>query len=287
MNKTAEKIDDDEDEQELETLEVKDEEVEAASDAEDISEDDDDEGDALFVTIKGVSPTPEDEDEERAPVWVRDLRKSYREEKRRAKELEQKLASLQKQEERVAPLGPKPTLEASDYHTERFESALAQWYEQKREHDQQKAAVQAQQQEVQRNWDQRVETYHEAKKTLKVRDFDFAEDVVVDTLSVVQQGMIVQGADNPALLIYALGKNPKKMQELASITDPVKFAFAVSKLEERVDAQNRKATSKPEKKITGSGRISGSIDNTLERLRSDAEKTGDYSKVFAYKRKNK
>ena len=119
---------------------------------------------------------------------------------------------------------------------------------------------------------------------MKVRDYDFAEDVVQDTLSVMQQGMIVQGAENPALLVYALGKNPKKAKELASITDPVKFAFAVAKLETNLKVTSRKASAKPEKKISGTGRPSGSVDNTLDRLRADAEKTGDYSKVFQYKK---
>jgi hypothetical protein len=100
----------------------------------------------------------------------------------------------------------------------------------------------------------------------------------------MQQGMIVQGADNAALVVYALGKNPKKAKELASITDPVKFAFAVAKLETQLKISNRKAQTSPERKISGTGRPSGAVDSTLDRLRADAEKTGDYSKVFQYKK---
>ena len=100
----------------------------------------------------------------------------------------------------------------------------------------------------------------------------------------MQQGMIVQGAENPALLVYALGKNPKKAKELASITDPVKFAFAVAKLETNLKVTKRKASSRPESKINGTGRPSGSVDNTLDRLRAEAEKTGNYTKVSQYKK---
>lgn len=242
----------------------------------------------VMVVIDGEAPDPEDEEEARAPEWVRDLRKQYREEKRRAKELEQKLEKMEQgQAPARQPLGPKPTLEGTDYDTERYETELAAWYEKKREHDEQQALVQAEQKAVQKEWENKLESYHSSKASLKVKDYEHAEDVVQDTLSVMQQGMIVQGAENPALVVYALGKNPKKAEEISSITDPVKFAFAVAKLETNLKVTKRKAQSKPEKKISGTGRPSGSVDNTLERLRAEAERTGDYSKVFSYKKQKR
>jgi hypothetical protein len=245
----------------------------------------DEEGsDGVVISIAGEPPAPEDDEEVRAPEWVRDLRKNYREEKRRAKDLEQKLARLETQAPGVAPLGPKPTLEKADYDTDRYEKELANWYDKKRQHDDREVSVKSEQQAVQREWERKLEGYQSAKAGLKVRDFEFAEDVVQDNLSVMQQGMIVQGADNAALVVYALGKNPKKAKELASITDPVKFAFAVAKLETQLKISNRKAQTSPERKISGTGRPSGAVDSTLDRLRADAEKTGDYSKVFQYKK---
>ena len=240
------------------------------------------------VSINGEAPDPETEDDDRAPEWVRDLRKEYRNEKRRAKELEQKVERLERGNTPASqPIGLKPTLESTDYDTERYETELASWYEKKRTHDDQQNVVQSQQKAVQKEWEAKLESYHSSKADLKVKDYEFAEDVVQDNLSVMQQGMIVQGADNPALVVYALGKNPKKAKELASITDPVKFAFAVAKLETNLKVTTRKASSRPEKKISGTARPSGSVDNTLERLRTEAEKTGDYSKVFQYKRQKK
>lgn len=248
-------------------------------------ETEDDEGsDGVVISIAGEPPAPEDDEEVRAPEWVRDLRKNYREEKRRAKDLEQKLARFETQAPGAATLGPKPTLEKSDYDTDRYEKELANWYEKKRQHDDREVSVRSEQQAVQKEWERKLEGYQSAKAGLKVRDFEFAEDVVQDNLSVMQQGMIVQGADNAALVVYALGKNPKKAKELASITDPVKFAFAVAKLETQLKISNRKAQVSPERKISGTGRPSGAVDSTLDRLRADAEKTGDYSKVFQYKK---
>jgi len=239
------------------------------------------------VTIGEEAPPTEEEEPERAPEWVRDLRKQYREEKRRNKELQEKLAEVSGAP-KAAELGQKPTLEAADYDTERYEKELAAWYERKRKHDEVEAARQAEAETAEREWKQKLEGYQSAKAGLKVRDYDDAEEVVQDAFTVTQQGMILQGAENPALLVYALGKNPKRAKELASIKDPVKFAFAVARLETQLKVTKRKASSKPEPTISGTGRPSGSVDSTLERrLRSEAEKTGDYSKVYAYKQRQK
>lgn len=280
------------DEVDFEEAEVEEPEVEEDTDTSEADTDAveaDAEDEDFVVTINGEAPDPEDEEEARAPHWVRDLRKQYREEKRRAKELEQKLAQMERGSAPAAqPLGPKPTLEAADYDTDRYEKDLAAWYEKKRQHDERQISIQAEQQAVQRDWEKKLESYHSSKADLKVRDYEMAEDVVQDTLSVMQQGMIVQGAENPALVVYALGKNPKKAKELASITDPVKFAFAVAKLETNLKVTSRKASAKPEKKVSsGTGRPSGSVDSTLERLRAEAERTGDYSKVFQYKKQKR
>lgn len=277
MTELAEQIEED---FEVETEETEIDEAEMAEGDEAEAEDEE-----VVISIDGEAPAPEEDEEARAPDWVRDLRKQYREEKRRAKELEQRLAQVeQRNTQAVAPLGPKPTLEKADYDTDRYERDLAAWYEKKRQHDEREAAVKSEHQAVQKEWERKLESYQGAKAGLKVRDFEFAEDVVQDNLSVMQQGMIVQGADNPALVVYALGKNPKKAKEIASITDPVKFAFAVAKLETQLKISNRKAQSSPERKISGTARPSGAVDSTLDRLRSEAEKTGDYSKVFQYKK---
>jgi len=107
--------------------------------------------------------------------------------------------------------------------------------------------------------------------------------VAQELFNITQQGVVLQGADNPALVIYALGKNPKKAAELAKIEDPVKFAFAVAKLEKELKVTNRKAAPAPERMISSTGRVSGAVDSTLERLREEAAKTGNYTKVTQYR----
>jgi hypothetical protein len=239
--------------------------------------------DELIVTIGEEAPPQEEE--KPAPEWVRELRKSHRELQKRNRELEAKLN--QDQAPKAPEIGKKPTLEDFDYDAEKFEASLAQWFERKRQSDEQAAKVQADIEKQQQEWQAKLQGYGKAKAELKVKDYDDAEGIVQESFNTTQQGVILQGADNPALLVYALGKNPKKAKELASISDPVKFAFAVAKLETQLKVTNRKAAPPPEKTVQGTGRISGSVDSTLDRLRADAEKSGDYSKVFAYKQQKR
>ena len=242
------------------------------------TESDDDE-----VVVSIGEEAPPHEETTRAPEWVRELRKADREKARRIKELEAKLNASVATENKPVALGAKPKLENHDYDTEKFEAALNDWYERKRVSDQQ-VEQQRQAEKAQHDaWQSRLESYGKARAELKVRDFEDAEATAQEVLDVTQQGIVVQGADNPAMVIYALGKNPKKAKEIAGIKDHVKFAFAVAKLEKELKVTNRKEAPPPERAIHGTGRVSGAVDSTLERLRSEAEKTGNYTKVIQYK----
>ena len=117
-----------------------------------------------------------------------------------------------------------------------------------------------------------------------VEGFEDAEETVKEVLSITQQGIIISGATKPEIVIYALGKNPTKLQEVAAITDPVQFAFAIANLQRDLKMQPKKTPETvPEKRVVGSA-PNNAAEKTLDQLRSEAEKTGDYSKVTAYKR---
>jgi hypothetical protein len=240
--------------------------------------------DEIIVAIDGEESPPQEE--QAAPEWVRELRREHRELKKRNRELESRV-SQSTETNPVVTLGAKPSLEALDYDTEKYEQSLADWYERKRLVDDQQAKARRSEEEQQRAWNAKLEGYVEAKTKLKVRDYDDAEEVAQQVFNVVQQGVMIQGAENPALVIYALGKNPKKAKELAAIDDPVKFAFAVAKLESQLKISNRKAATKPEKTFSATAPARGAVDSTLERLREEASKTGNMDKVMAYKRAQK
>jgi len=235
----------------------------------------------VVITIGDEQPAQE---EEQAPEWVRDLRKKNREDQKRIRELEAKLQQVQSPQAAVPKLGAKPKLEDFDYDSSKYEAALDNWFGQKRQVEEFQSRVKHAEQQQMRQWQEKLEGYAAAKQSLKVRDYEDAESTVQEALNTVQQGVLLQGADNPAMVVYALGKNPSKAKELAAISDPVKFAFAVAKLEAQLKVQPRKTPPPPESSVRSTTSISGAVDSHLERLRSEAERTGDMSKVIAYRR---
>jgi len=242
--------------------------------------------DEVIVSV-GDAPPPQPVEEEKDPRLVNKLRKLLREQERKVREYESKLKATAPVEPSPPTLGPKPKLEDLDYDAEKYETAIAAWFERKRAHDEH-AQRQKQAEEQQRQaWQARLDGYAKAKASLRVRDYEEAEHAVTDALDVTQQGIIVSGADNPALVTYALGKDSAKLAELKAITDPVKFAFAVSKLETQLKVTPRKPASAPEAVVKSNTRTSGSVDSQLERLRAEADRTGDYTQVFRYKQQLK
>jgi hypothetical protein len=233
------------------------------------------------ITVMIGDEKPEEETQA-APEWVRELRKKNREDQKRIRELEARLA----QQQAPQTLGKKPELDEFDYDTQRYEAALADWFEKKRSYDSKLEAQKRAEEEQAQAWQSKLESYAESRTSLKVKDFEDAESSVAEQFNVTQQGVVIQGAENPALVIYALGKNPKKLKELASIADPVKFAFAIAKLETQLKVTGKRPPP-PEKIVGGTAPIRGAVDSTLDRLRADAERTGDYSKVFAYKKQKR
>jgi len=246
----------------------------------DIVDESDEPEDEVIVSIGEEAPPTEEQ--AHAPEWVRELRKSHRELQRQNRELQAKL-QVQPTETKPVSIGTKPKLEDHDYDADKYEEALTSWFERKRQADDVNAKQEAEVMNQQKAWQAKLDGYGKAKAELRVKDYEDAEAVAQEVFSITQQGVMLQGADNPALVVYALGKNPKKAKELAEIKDPVKFAFAVAKLEKELKVTNRKAAPAPERIVSGTGRSSGAVDSTLERLREDAARTGNMTKVIQYK----
>lgn len=237
----------------------------------------------LVVTL-GDEPAPE-QDETRAPDWVRDLRKANREKDRRIRELEAAVQRTAPAPQQVT-LGEKPTLAAVDYDEEKYAAQMEEWHARKAAIETQRRQQEQAQQAEQQRWQTRIESVNTAAQTLKVRDYEDASAVFEDTFSLVQQGIIVGGPEDAkasAILRYALGKNPKKAKELAAIQDPVRFTFAVAKLESQLKVEPRKAAPAPDRPVRSAVAGAAAVDSTLARLRAEAERTGDYSAVTRYK----
>ena len=261
---------------------IEDDETFVEEDVEEVTEivDDQEEPEEVVVSIGEEAPPPEEHTP--APEWVRELRKTNRELQRQNRELQSKL-QVQPTEIKPVAIGAKPKLEDHDYDADKYEEALTGWFERKRQADEVNAKQQAEVMNQQKAWQAKLDGYGKAKAELRVRDYEDAEAVAQEVFSITQQGVILQGAENPALVVYALGKNPKKAKELAEVSDPVKFAFAVAKLEKELKVTNRRAAPAPERVVSGTGRSSGAVDSTLERLREEAARTGNMTKVIQYR----
>lgn len=242
---------------------------------------------------EGDAPAPEPEeddfeitfgdgDEPPAKGDNSDLAKHLRAEIRKRDEELAKLRAAVPAPKPVDP-GPKPTLEGCDYDGDKFEQELDAWKDRKRQAEQVTTqAQQAQQAEAER-FQQRLQVYGDGKTALKVKDFDVAETAVTSTLSAVQQAVALKAAKEPAKLIYALGRHPQKLAEVAKINDPIEFAVAVRDLEREIKVTQRKAPD-PDTPIRGSGQFAPRTDPVLEKLEREAAKTGDRTAVVKYKR---
>lgn len=245
-------------------------------------ESDEDEGE-LIVSF-GDTPSPDDDPENESAV-IRDLRKRHREAVKKLKDLEAKVSETSGAAKPVE-LEPEPTLESCDWDEARFKRDLLSWQDKKRQVEQAENAKREEAEKQQKAWDSKLEQYKTAKTSLKLPDYDDSEAVIEDALNPIQQAAIINTntPEQAAMLIYALGKNPAKLEELKKFdNDPMNFIAAVTRMAMEMKVTKSKAKPNPEKKLTGSGNLSGTVDSTLERLRAEAEKTGDYSKVRAHK----
>ena len=239
----------------------------------------------IVISI-GDEQLVEPEEITKAPEWVKELRKANREKEKKIRELEQKLNQQTTPEKKREILGKKPTLEDHDYDAEKFEAALSDWVIQKQRVERQIEEEKKAEQDQIFAWNKRLQEYEKAKAELPVEDYDDAFNKVSQLFNQTQLGIIVQGAENPALVMYALGKKPEKAAELAKLSDPVKFAFSVARLQGEIKMGNvtRKSPPPPPETRIVSGTGRSNVDKNLEALEREADRTGDRTRVYEYKR---
>lgn len=225
----------------------------------------------------GAAPAPGDE-----TGLVRHLRDELRERNR-------ELADLRKQAKpQKIEVGPKPTLAGCDYDEERFEAERDAWDERRKAAEATESAADQQASKAREQWERELQSHSSKRAALRFADVDDVEAVATAALNEVQQAVIVKVAENSAQLLYALGKHPAKLAELSQITDPLKMAAAVARLEGGLKVMPRKRAPEPEEIASGTASISGrGTDKELERLEKEAEASGDRTKVLAYKRRLK
>lgn len=265
-----------------------DDEVEHEPEVELETEETEDDGE-IVVSIDGEEAS-EQEEAEPAPEWVKDLRKKHRELERENRDLKAKVSAANGMENAPAILPKKPRLDDDgiDYDQDKYEAELDAWYAKKKDFDDKQRENEEAEAEKQKSFNAKLESYNQAREKIRVPDFEDAEGNLINALDRTQQGIIIDACENPALLVYALGRNQGKLKELAAIKNPVQFAYAVSKLENTMKVTKKTAAAEVEKMPPSfGGKSVSSADKNLDRLRAEAEKTGDYSKVMQYKKQLK
>jgi hypothetical protein len=245
------------------------------------------------ITLGDDAPAEEAEEAEAAaaPAWVRDVRKTNRELVRKTREQEAEIARLKGADDTAATpaaivVGEKPTFESCAFDPDKFEAELTAWNKRKADAEAQQTAAVKTREAEEKNWRTRVDAVEGAAAKLKVRDPEGAVLAFEGTFSVLQRGIIMgapEDAATSAALRFALGSNPARAKALASIADPIKFAMKLADEIKEMKMTTRKPAPVPERRVAGNVAGAAAVDNTLNRLREEAAKTGNHSKVIAYK----
>lgn len=236
------------------------------------------------VTIT-IGDEEEEEEKEEAPGWVKELRQKNRELSKKNRQLE-KDAEEKVENKALKEIGEEPKIEDFDYNQTEFLTAHDGWRGNKKAHEDKKATAVKDAADQTEQWNAKLASYKARKSELKVADYEEAEEEVTSNLSLLQQSVIISLADKPEQLMYALGKNPKVLKELADTKDAAQFIYKMAKIETQVKAKPMVKRFKSDKIPSGGGSKSGS-NKTLDNLRDAAAKSGDYSEVIKYKRELK
>ncbi len=245
------------------------------NDAGDVTPEDDEDGETIITFGDADDPEPEPE----TPL-IKQLRQQVRELSKRVKHAP---AEVDDDPEPVIP--PRKKLEDFDYIQEELDAydearekvilATADWKVRQAERERSRQAQQ----------DAQAQAIETQRRALNVPDYEASSQKVRDRLTDTQIGIIINGTDNPAAVIYALGKSETRLDQIAGEGNMAKFAVMLGKLEKDMKVMKRKPAA-PESRVTGAtASASISSDKELARLEKEAEKTGDRTKVVAYKRR--
>lgn len=224
----------------------------------------------------------EPEAEEQETDLVKHLRRENRQLQKRVAE-----QSRSQQEEPIV-VGPRPKLEDFDFDSEAHDKALDEYEDRKEAKRQQDLRIDAAKNREAETWRQVEQNYQAKRAALPYRDKEEVERQAFEVLSPAHQALIADIAPDPALFIYAAGKNPGRLTELAGydMSDPrqvVKLAAAVGRMGASLTVKKRAKPPAPQSIVRGGVARQGS-DKELERLEREADKTGDRTALINYRR---
>jgi hypothetical protein len=181
----------------------------------------------------------------------------------------------------TTPLGPRPTQEQYGFDDDAYNAALDEWIERK-------TVVDAESRKANDKWEGRLRNYEVQKVALAKPDYDDVADLANATFSDLQRSLILNGSENAAKFMYAVGKSPAKLASLAAISDPIDFLAAVVRAEGKITMTARAAPPEPEYIPRGTGSLATATKKPAElvRLEKEFERTGDVTNIRKYKKAN-
>lgn len=192
-------------------------------------------------------------------------------------------------------VGPEPVWEDNENTWEwsgtRFAQAHHEWKERKREAEQQ-ANQQTEAQRAQSQEFERARTAHmqrAAKLSISADTFAALEKNVSDAIGSEMLGAALILAKDSARLVAAIGGKPELLAKLADEPNPLVKLKMLRDWEEKI-VTRRNAPPPPEAPTIQRGSASLARPNAgkeLDKLEKEAERTGDRTKIIAFKREQK
>lgn len=271
-------------------------EVETENDTENSEDDDHENGDVeteegddseqefYFGDEKLDSPTSE---EAKDPALVKHLRSTIKEKDRELKEL-RRLSNQPAQQQPVIaqpPVMPKLTDPGIDYDEDLLQEKLEQWAKDNDQYKEQQRVIKQQQEMLNEQLKAKVTNYQQRVKSIKVRGFADAEQIVREEIPVSIQDTILLEAEKPEMVVLALGRNAELRKQLAETTNPVALGRLLERIESKAKTMPKaktNAATTPE--VRGSN---GAVINNLDKLKAKALETGDWTPYFAAKKAKK
>lgn len=239
------------------------------------------------VVIGFADDGEEAESGEEAPSLVKKLRDQLRETQR---QLRQRSAAPVANDDPAPVIPPKKGLEEFDYDSEAFDA-----YNEKRiaaaaDHAKWEARQESRKADLEKAEAAKRQRLEQQVQSLGVADYAARVETVRSVLSPAHLNAIAEAAKNAPQFLYSLSRSEDRLDQIAAMpletmADVLKFAAAVGSMERDVKVVKRKAPP-PETQVRGATASISSMDSDKElaRLEKEADRTGDRSKVIAYKR---
>lgn len=228
--------------------------------------------------------------DEKARQLIRNLRNQVR-------DAHGKLAKFQRAPQSAANDGdPEPQvpdepgeLDTFGYDEEKQREAWRAFNAAKEKHAEWKVRQSERETERSRAAERHAKQIEQQRSSLGVSDYEEKAQLVKDRLTDAQIAVLTNGAQNPAKLIYALGRSPSKLEQIANEENLARFAVMVGGMERDIKVTKRSAPAADTRVrgATASSSLGNNDAKQLAKLEKEAERTGDRTALIRFKKQMK